>query len=157
MLAWFVNAYNSFNALTPTSILVLFVVSVVALAWCLLTVFFYPCHPTTTRLIALVDVLLLGAFIAAVYYLSDIRNADCTSVSRSSSAWSGSALGFTVSGPGFDVSTDKGCAMLKASWAFGIMCCLVFPVSALAALHCGDEAYRRQHSRRASYSHRVYV
>jgi sugar phosphate permease len=160
MLAWFVDAYNRVNALTPASILVLFIVSVLALAWCLLSLLIYHHHPTTARIIALVDVLFIGAFIAGVYYLRGIRHADCSNVSRSGT-WDSSAGGFTVSGPSLSVDIDKSCAMLKASWAFGIICCLVFPISALAALHYSDRAFshrrHRKSSSRRSSTRRVYV
>jgi sugar phosphate permease len=157
MLAWFVDSYNRVNALTPPLILVLFIVSVLALAWTLFSLLIYHHHPTATRLIALVDVLFVGALIAGVYYLSPVRHADCSTVSRGGT-WEGSGAGFTVTGPSLSVDVDKSCAMLKASWAFGIILTLLFPLSAWAAYDYAGSAFRHKRSRRSSSSRRrVYV
>ena len=153
MLAWFVKIFDDANVVAPASILVLFIVVVIALTWCLLTLFLYHHRPITSRFIGYVDTLLIGAFIAGVYYLRDIRHADCITLSRSGS-FGGDFAGITVSGPEFSLDTDKSCAMLKASWAFGIICCLTFPVSSLAALHY-SRSYLRKHS--PSSTQRVYV
>src|SRR6478609_9157017 len=69
MLAWFVNGFVKQNALTPDSILILFIVSVLALAWAIFTLFSYHRSSTNAHFVAFVDALFFGAFIAAVYYL----------------------------------------------------------------------------------------
>ena len=69
MLAWFVDGFNKANQLTPTSILVLFIVSVLALAWAIFTLFSYHRSSTNARFLALIDLAFVGAFIAAVYFL----------------------------------------------------------------------------------------
>jgi hypothetical protein len=120
MLAWFVDWYNSRNLLTPTSILVLFIVSVLGAAWALGTLFLYTRAKHSAKFVAFIDLLFMGAFIGAVYALRGIADADCTNWRRSGSYSTDLGL-FTVSGTGFGVDVNRQCAMLKASWAFGIM------------------------------------
>ena len=79
-------------------------------------------HPHLS-LVALVDLAFVGCFIAGVYQLRFMTQADCT-------RWSGNgflvAIGsFQVSGPA-ELVTDKNCAMLKASFALGIMNTIFF-------------------------------
>ncbi|KAI5458254.1 hypothetical protein BGZ63DRAFT_60899 [Mariannaea sp. PMI_226] len=157
MLAWFVDGYNKANALTPISILVLFIVSVIALAWALFTLFSYHRSSANAFFVGIVDILIFGALIAAVYELRGIADVDCTSVSKSSD-WTYHLGDVTVTGSGYDWKTDKPCAMLKASWAFGIINVILFFVTALVAFGHGDRltAYDRKHhhSSRSHHSSR---
>jgi hypothetical protein len=178
MLAWFVNGYVQNNQLTPNYILVLFIVSVLALAWAIFTLFSYHRSSTNATFVAVVDLAFVGAFIAGVWYLRGIGYVDCTSVTRDRNWQVGFGSLGSISGPDWDWNTDKPCAMLKASWAFGIMNCVFFFITAILAwMHGGrmssnDGAYVREkhyhnrghrrgsgshHSRRSSHSHRVYV
>jgi hypothetical protein len=157
MLAWFVNGFNQVNALTPTSILLLFIVSVLALAWAIFTLFSYHRSSANARFVALIDAAFVGAFIAAVYYLRGVSDSDCTSLSRDGTH-STSAGGVTLTYPDLDLRTDKPCAMLKASWAFGIMNCIFFAWTAFVAFNHGDRisAYddRRSYHHHHRHSHR---
>jgi hypothetical protein len=183
MLAWFVDQHVKANTLTPNYILVLFIVSVLALAWALFTIFSYHRSSTNASFVALIDLGFVGAFIAGVWYLRHIAHADCTHVSRDEN-WllNFGSLG-SVSGADFDIETDKPCAMLKASFAFGIMNCIMFFFTAVLAWMHGDRmsahtdrrhgykdghyhgrrhhrsgSRHSHHSRRSSHSrHRVYV
>jgi hypothetical protein len=150
MLAWFVHQYTEVNALTPTPILLLFIVSVLALAWAIFTLFSYHRSSANARFVALVDLLFVGAFIAAVYYLRGVTNTDCVSWGRSGT-WDGSAAGVTVSGPSYRLRTDRPCAMLKACFAFGIMNCIFFAWTAFVAFNHGDRISARDDRR--SYHH----
>ena len=61
-----------------------------------------------------------GAFIGAVYVLRSMADADCSSWGRGENhdaTW----LGWTISGAWPSLNINKPCAMLKASWVFGIM------------------------------------
>ncbi|KAM0333957.1 hypothetical protein ACHAQA_000975 [Verticillium albo-atrum] len=181
MLAWFVHGFVQSNALTPNYILVLFIVSVLALAWALFTLFTYHRSSTNATMVAVVDLLFVGAFIAAIWFLRGIQNQDCTNVTRDNN-WSVNFGGLgSISGPDWDWQTDKPCAMLKASWAFAIMNCIMFFFTSVLACMSGDrigssshhdrKSYRdgryhgsrrsrshHSHSRRSSHSHRrVYV
>jgi hypothetical protein len=174
MLAWFVDHYVKANAMTPTTILVLFVVSVIALTWALFTLFAYHRSSTNALFVGLIDLAFVGAFIAAVWFLRGIAKADCTRISRDPN-WDVNFgdLG-SVSGPDFRVDTDKPCAMLKASFAFGIMNCIMFFFTAILAWMHGDrlsrhadrrygykDSHYRRHAHRSPRSshshHRVYV
>ncbi|KAH9989109.1 hypothetical protein F4779DRAFT_632208 [Xylariaceae sp. FL0662B] len=162
MLAYFVNGYVNLNQLTPNYILVLFIVSVLALAWSIYTLFSYHRSSANATFVAVLDLAFVGALIGAVYELRFIAAADCTQVARGSPVDVslgpfGSASLTTV----WDVNVDKSCAMLKAAFAFGIMnCVFFFTTSVLACLH-GDRAsnedrtsyYRETHGHRHSRRH----
>ena len=111
MLAWFVDRYNDANLLTPRSILVLFIVSVLGAAWALGTLFLYSRAKHSAKFVA---------FIGAVWCLRGIANADCSNW-RSNGSYNADLGIFTVSGSRFALDVDKECAMLKAAFAFGIM------------------------------------
>ncbi|KAH8682562.1 hypothetical protein BX600DRAFT_506144 [Xylariales sp. PMI_506] len=181
MLAYFVNGYVTANALTPNYILILFIVSVLGLAWAIFTLFSYHRSSSNARFVALIDLGFVGAFIAAVYYLRFIANANCTNVVAGSSVDISFGIFGSANVNGIDINTDKTCAMLKACFAFGIMNCVFFFFTAVLAWIHGDSMvkedrsktyyrethYRRHghrssrspHSRRSSHhSHRrVYV
>ena len=174
MLAYFVNLYVIANLLTPTYILLLFIVSVLALAWALFTVFSYR---NNTRFIGLIDLAFVGALIAGVYQLRFVTRTDCVAIVSGNSSVN---VNLGVFGGGTLTSArlgvDKTCAMLKACFALGIMNCIFFFVTGvMALLHKGEEkkvVRRRSHShsgrhrshsgsrrsRRSSHSHsRAYV
>ncbi|KAI3340143.1 hypothetical protein F4824DRAFT_497725 [Ustulina deusta] len=181
LLAYFVDGYNKLNALTPTYILVLFIVSVIAAAWAVFTLFSYHRSSANAVFVAVVDVLFVGAFVGAVYQQRFLADADCARVVRGSSVdvslgVFGSASVNGVAG----VRVDKSCAMLKASFAFGILNAIFFFFTAVIACLHGDrigardrktyvrETHAHRHSQRSSqaphsrhsshHSHRrVYV
>jgi hypothetical protein len=156
MLAWFVNGYQSANLLTPTYILLLFIVSVLALAWSLFTLFSYHRSSGNARFVSLVDLGFLGALIAGVYYLRFVAGTDCASITPGS----GLDVSFGIFGSahlqGADVTINKTCAMLKACFALGIMNCVFFAITAvLAWIHGGHvvrEERRYVETRRVSTS-----
>lgn len=176
MLAYFVSIYNNANLLTPSYILVLFIVSVLALAWALFTLFSYHRSSSNARFVGIIDLGFVGAFIAGVYYLRFIKDYDCVNFSGGRQA----NISFGILGSAtlntLNLNVNKTCSMLKASWAFGIMNCVFFFFTAVLALMHGDKAekevvkvrrrshsgHRRSHSggrsRRSSHSHsRAYV
>lgn len=174
MLSYFVHLYVTANQLTPTYILLLFIVSVLALAWALFTVFSYR---NNTRFIGLVDLAFVGAFIAGVYQLRFVTKSDCVAVVSGNSSVNvdlGAFGGATLTSVRLGV--DKTCAMLKACFALGIMnCVFFFATGVMALMHKGEEkkvVHRRtshasgrhrshsgsRRSRRSSHSHsRTYV
>lgn len=161
MLAWFVDGFVKSNQLTPDYILILFIVSVLALAWAIFTLFSYHRSSTNAQFVAFIDLAFVGAFIAAVYFLRFMAHADCTNISRGD-PWAVGGSWFSVSGAGVDVQTNKPCAMLKASFAFGIMNCIFFFFTAvLAFMHGGrlssadrDRRTVSRHSHHTEHYHR---
>jgi hypothetical protein len=119
MLAWFVHQYVRVNQLTPDYILILFIVSVLALAWTLFTLVSYLRARHDALFVALVDLGFVGAFIGAVVTLRFIARQDCGNLNA----------GVTTSGSYFDWRVNKTCAMLKASFAFGIILIIAFFVT----------------------------
>ncbi|KAL8939256.1 MAG: hypothetical protein Q9216_003458 [Gyalolechia sp. 2 TL-2023] len=171
MLAYFVHQFESQNLLTPNSVLVLFIVSVLAAAWAIVTVFRRKSTRDSAIFVSLIDLAFVGAFIAGVYELRYIANANCTNFSADSH------FSITVNNDGvsgtspFRLNTDKNCAMLKASFAFGIMNCIFFAITSFLLLFMHrkrddrnvevKETYRRRshdsrrgHSRSGSGHHR---
>ncbi|KAL2208280.1 hypothetical protein CC79DRAFT_1397689 [Sarocladium strictum] len=164
MLAWFVDRFTKVNALTPASILVLFIVSVLALAWAIFTLFSYHRSSANARFIAFVDLCFVGALIAGVYYLRGIADADCTNISFGD-RWTAGIGEVTISGPGINWTASKPCVMLKAAWALAIINIIWFFVTAVFAfwhggrLGAGNDRYvtrssshHRRHSHRRSHS-----
>jgi hypothetical protein len=165
MLAWFVHIYTKANALSPNYVLVLFIVSVLAAAWAIATLFTYHRARSNALFVSFVDLCFVGAFIAGVYELRFIGHANCTNVSPGATYSISGSLG-SVSVTGFDVKTSKVCAMLKASFAFGIMNCIFFFITSLLALFVGrrherdrvvvKETHYSRHGHRRSGSHRSH-
>lgn len=55
MLAYFVHGYASANILTPDYILILFIVSVLALAWAIFTLFSYHRSSANASFVSVID------------------------------------------------------------------------------------------------------
>lgn len=136
MLAYFVNQYASANQLTPSYILCLFIVSVLAGVWALVTVLRLGSTKRSGMFVAFVDLCFVGALIAGVYDLRAIAGANCVNVTggyiSSTSGNNGDSV--TISYEPFGVQGNTTCAMLKASFAFGIMNCIFFAITSLMAL-----------------------
>lgn len=163
------NAYNTQNQLTPSYVLVLFIVSVLACVWAIVTLFRRKSTRESAVFVSFVDLCFVGAFIAGVYELRGIAKADCTNFSDNGTFYvSLGPNGFDGSSP-FSANINKTCAMLKASFAFGIMNCIFFAITSFMLLFMRrderevvvKETYRRRshdsrrgHSRSASGHHR---
>ncbi|CAI6336860.1 unnamed protein product [Periconia digitata] len=158
MLAWFVDWFNTRQYLTPREYLVLFIVSVLAAAWAMATLFLYSRARHSAGFVAFVDFLFVGAFIGAVWCLRFVTELDCVN-------WGGShsgtvnlgivTFGGTVSG----VDVNKRCAMLKAAFAFGIMNCIFFFLTAIFALlvhhnHRSDRVVVKRETHYSRHGHR---
>ena len=128
MLAYFVHAYVTSDYLTPDFILVLFITSVLAAAWALATLISYARARHSAMFVALVDLGFVGSFIAGVYELRGITNQNCSNFTGSKFYSELGILGAIgqLSGNKWAMNANKNCAMLKASFAFGIMNCIFF-------------------------------
>jgi len=120
MMAWIVHYFDSTNQRTPTEYLVMFIVSVLALAWALGTLFLYSRAKHSAGFVSFVDLLFVGAFIGAVYELRFIAKADCSNWTQSGTHTSNLGL-IDISVNTYRLDTNKWCAMVKACFAFGIM------------------------------------
>lgn len=152
MLGWFLDGYLDANIITPAYILVLFIVSVLALAWSIVTLFSYHRSSTNAQFVALIDLCFVGALIAGVYYLRFVGGTNCTSVNPGSPTdISLGMFGYARINYGLpEISVNKTCAMLKASFALGIMNIIFFFITSVLAWLHGDQAARRE--RRRAYS-----
>jgi len=161
MLAWFVHGFTASNELTPTYILVLFITSVLAAAWALATVVTYLRARHSALFVALVDLAFVGAFIAGVYELRGIASSNCSNFSAGSFYFDLGPFGYfgRQSDSSWAANINKNCAMLKASFALGIMNCIFFFITFLLALlvhrHHRDEdrvvVKREYHTTRHSH------
>jgi hypothetical protein len=136
MLSWFVHNFTKVNELTPTSILVLFIVSVLACFWAIVTLLGYSSTKYNGHFCAFIDACFMGGFIAGVYYLRGIAHADCSNWTPHNVSGADN-LGGIVSFSGsvydpFSFQVNKSCAMLKASFAFGIMNVIFFAITAVS-------------------------
>jgi len=167
MLAWFVHIYTVQNELTPSYILVLFIVSVLAAAWAIATLFTYHRARSNAYFVSFVDLCFVGAFIAGVYFLRGIGGANCTTLGTGQTHGISFGIFGSATFNGIGINVNKPCAMLKAAFAFGIMNCIFFFITALLALAVGrgevgrKETYVREthyarHGHRRSGSHRSH-
>lgn len=167
MLASFVNLYVNNNQLTPNYILVLFIVSVLAVAWALVTGLKVDSVRRNAPFVALIDLGFVAALIVGVWYLRGITSYDCLNLSGGPSYQSGSVTEsgttYTVTSPTitfnpFNLSANTTCTMLKASFALGIMNVIFFFTTAMLAvlLHRREKAVvvEKTYSRRGSHSSR---
>ncbi|KAF2691634.1 hypothetical protein K458DRAFT_285936 [Lentithecium fluviatile CBS 122367] len=159
MLAWFVDWYNDRNLLTPQSVLVLFIVSVLGAAWALGTLFLYSRAKHSANFVAFIDLLFVGAFIGAVWCLRGITDADCSNW-RANGSYNADLGLFNVSGNTYSLNIDRECAMLKASFAFGIMNCIFFFITFLLSLlvhrHHGDRVVVKRETHYSRHGHRSH-
>ncbi|QKX53637.1 uncharacterized protein TRUGW13939_00716 [Talaromyces rugulosus] len=158
MLAYFVHGFLDNNQLTPPYILVLFIVSTIAVFWCADTVIRFGSTKRSGGFVALMDLCFFGAFIAAVYQLRFIADADCSSWDVDSVTVSLGPFG-SIDYNGRRLDVNKTCAMLKASFAIGIMQILFFFLTAIFAVfifhhHRGDTVVKETVVRRRSHSSR---
>ncbi|KAG8631959.1 hypothetical protein KVT40_001099 [Elsinoe batatas] len=149
ILSYFVDGYVKVNALTPTYILVLFIVSVLATAWALATLIAYYRARHSANVVAAFDLAFVGAFIAGVYLLRGPGTANCTNLDFF--AGNGTA--------GVSFNSDKNCALLKAAFALGIIQCILFFWSFLLALlvarhHRDDRVTVKRSYHSSRHSHR---
>lgn len=161
--AWFVNGFNDNNQLTPNFILVLFIVSILACAWAIATLVRLGSTRRSALFVAFIDLCFVGAFIAAVWYLRRIANADCTNFSRGDIYVNLGPFGYygVNSNNSWAIHVNKNCAMLKASWAFGIMNIIFFFITFVLALFLHrhhrevvvKEVRRSRHGSRRGHSH----
>lgn len=132
MLGWFVHGYVDSNQLTPDFILVLFIVSVLALAWAFFTLVSYLRARHDALFVALIDLGFLGALIAGVVLLRGIADADCANFTSGNIYINLGPFGYygrQGSGSEWALNVNKNCAMLKASWALAIINIIAFFVT----------------------------
>jgi len=131
MLAWFVHGFVQSNQLTPNFILVLFIVSVLALAWAIATLINYLRARHDALFVALIDLGFVGALIGGVVTLRGIANQNCSNFQSGSLYVNLGPFGYygRDGGSQWALNINKNCAMLKASWALAIIAILAFFVT----------------------------
>ncbi|KAI9369768.1 hypothetical protein BJX61DRAFT_127762 [Aspergillus egyptiacus] len=163
MMAYFVDGYLKANMITPPFILVLFIVSVIAVFWSIDTLIRHSTTKRSASFVSFVDLLFFGAFIASVYQLRFIANADCGDWDGGRVSTSLGPFGIWGRQRGDELADDmnKTCRMLKACFALGIMETIFFFWTACIAFFMysgskGDKPVAVKESttvRRRSHSH----
>lgn len=120
--------------LTHASCRTLFIVSTLAAVWAILTLFRRKSTQRSTLFVAFVDLCFVGAFIAGVYELRGIANANCSSISDNGPTYLSVGTNGVSGSSGLSASIKKECAMQKACFAFGIMNCIFFFITFLILL-----------------------
>ena len=157
------NGFDDNNQLTPSFILVLFIVSILACAWALATLIRLGSTRRSALFVAFIDLCFVGAFIAADYYLRRINHANCANFHSGSIYVNLGPFGYYgyQGGSSWAINVNKNCAMLKASWALGIMNTIFFFFTFVLALFLHrhqrevvvKEVRRSRHSSRRGHSH----
>ncbi|KAF3922568.1 hypothetical protein ABW21_db0208632 [Orbilia brochopaga] len=130
MLGWFVNPYVENNQQVPDALLTLFIVSILACAWAMVTFYqFHRYRDMTGPLIALIDIAFVGAWIAGIYLNRGISDANCSSLSVPVGVQIGDNT--YSGGDSWGASVNKRCAMFKASWVLSIIDCVLFFLTCL--------------------------
>lgn len=163
MLAWFVNGFQDNNQLTPSSILVLFIVSILACAWAIATLVRLGSTRRSALFVAFIDLCFVGAFIAADWYLRHIGDADCSNFEAAGIYVNLGPFGYygRQGGSSWALNINKNCAMLKASWVLGIMNTIFFFITFILLLFLHrhqrtvvvKEVRRSRHGSRRGHSH----
>lgn len=164
--------------MTPSSILVLFIVSILAAAWALATVVRLGSTRRSAIFVAFIDLCFVGAFIAGVYFLRRIDDTNhCRNFERSRLYGALTIFGYAGREAGLSYANDlkKNCSMLYASWVFGIINTITFFITFILALfmhrqhtevytkevrrsrHSSRRGQSRSGSRRSSSRRRYYV
>ena len=120
MLAYIVHGYVQDQYFLPNYVLVLFIVSVIAGVWALVTTIFYRSVRKSGHFLALVEIGIFAALIAGVVILRGIAGANCSDAS--------SFNGYPQLYP-FYSQWHHVCTILKACFALGIMNILFFFVT----------------------------
>jgi len=160
MLSWFVNGFQQDNELTPSFILVLFIVSILACAWAIVTLFRLGSTRRSALFVAFIDLCFVGAFIAADYELRGIGSVQCSNFTAGSIYINLGPFGYfgRNSNSKWAANINKNCAMLKASWAFSIMNTVFFFITFILALflhrHNRDVVVKEKVVRRSRHSSR---
>lgn len=152
------SGFQDNNLLTPASILTLFIVSILACAWALATLFRLGSTRRSALFVAFIDLCFVGALIAAVYELRGINHASCTNFRTAPIYVQIGPFGYfgEQAGSGLAGNLNKNCSMLKASWAFGIMNIFFFFFTSILAvfLHRHQQTVVVKEVRRSRHSSR---
>ena len=131
MLSWFVHGYVDSNQLTPNFILVLFITCVLALAWAVFTTISYLRARHDALFMAFVDLGFMASLIAGVVVLRGIAPANCSNFSSDEFFLQFGPFGYygVKTGSKYALHVNKNCAVLKTSFAFGIINIFLFFVT----------------------------
>lgn len=135
MLAWFVDEYRTSSTRDiPADILVLFIAALIATFWAIISFFQFHRSVALSIIVFVLDMIMFGGLVAGVVVLRKISDADCTDVSVPFGMRVGGEQWSWDNGSGWGFSVKRECAMLKASWALGIVGAVLFFISAVLAL-----------------------
>ncbi|KAA8893639.1 hypothetical protein FN846DRAFT_503411 [Sphaerosporella brunnea] len=131
MLSWFVNAWQPATT-PPDYILFLFIVSLLATVYALLTLLDYRANRWTPLYVSLLDLCFFGVLIGGVVVLAPYaQHTDCLSYTAAPRVvYYGNGSGSFSAGA---LAANRQCLMLKASWGLGVVDVLLFFFTAVLA------------------------
>lgn len=124
MLGWLVHVFVDENVLTPTYVLLLFIVATLALAWEFFTMVSYLRARHDALFIAFTDLCFMGALIAGVVLLRFVTKTNCMSIHDHWAPFPNKPNAIQ-----YGTHAQKTCGVLTASFAFGILDTLSFAVT----------------------------
>jgi len=139
MLGYFMHPYVQANQTASTWLLLMFIISVIGCAWCLLTLFQFHRSYIHSLVVLVVDIVFFACFIAGVVLMDFVKNWNCVS----GSAPVGVQLGDNnySAGNNWSLHVKKTCTMLKVTWVFGIINIILFFVTAVFAWQLHHRSY----------------
>jgi hypothetical protein len=130
LLTHFINLYD--HELTPTEILTLFIVTILAAAWALISLVVYRSMHWTPPYVWLVDVLFIGALMAGVILIDPyVSRGDC--IDWTSGEGDEEEFEYYSKITHGSIVLDRQCMMMKAAWGMSIANTVIFAVSAVLA------------------------
>jgi len=132
MLGYFMHPYVQSNSDAPTWLLFMFIISILACAWCLITLFQFHTSYIHSLFVLVIDIAFFACFIAGVVLMDFVKGWNCVSASVpvgvqvGDHGWSG--------GNDWSLRAKRTCTMLKVSWVFGIINIILFFLTAVFAL-----------------------
>jgi len=141
MLGYFMHPYVQSHSNAPTWLLFFFIISILAAAWCLITLFQFHRSFIHSLFVLVIDVAFFACFIAAVVLTDFVKKWNCVSASVPV----GIQLGNNnySGGNNWSLTVKKSCTMLKVTWIFGIIDIILFFLTAVFAWQLHHRSYDR--------------
>jgi len=141
MLGYFVHPYVQSNSNEPTWLLFTFIISILACAWCLVTLFQFHSSYMHSLFVLVIDVAFFACFIAAVVLMDFVKGWNCVSASVPVGVQLGNHN--YSGGNSWSFQAKKTCTMLKVTWVFAIINIILFFLTAVFAWQLHHRAYDR--------------
>lgn len=141
MLGYFIDPYVQNKTTAPDWLMLMFIISVIGAAWCILTLFQFHRSYIHSLFVLVIDIAFFACFIAGVVLMDFVKDYDCVDASVPVGVQIGDNN--YSAGDRWSFSAKKNCIMLKVSWVFGIINIILFFVTAVFAWQLHRRSYDR--------------